>query len=630
MNARRIGAALLAVFSASPAGIAQQIGIEPQHPRSPLVSRPYEPVEAPPVRLADSDRLRSLLRAGKLYLNAQDCIALALENNIDVEVARYQPLLRASNLERAQAGGALAGVPSGAANASTVASGQGVQGSQAAAGVNTNGGGPQGRGGGNATVSQIGPVAQTYDPLFQASATFSHRSSPQANVVQTILTNLIQNQRNYSGSYQQGFASGGSATVSFADHYLNENAPTDLLNPSVAPSIAVSIQQSLLQGRGVALNTRNITVARMNLNTSDLAFRTQVTNTVVAVLNAYYALVADYDGLDAQRAALGTAQAFVAENRRRVELGALAPVDTITGENQLASSQLALDNALVGIREDEVRLKNLISRTGLAEPLLAAAEIVPLDHLTLPASDDIGPLPALMERARHNRSDLLDQNAALETAKISALGTANGVLPQVQVLASASQAGLAGTPRVVGRATANPYFDGGTGNALGQVFRRNFPTESIAVGGRLTVNNGQAQADFGIDQLQLRQQQLNVAKGVNQADVDVLNAVVALRQARARHEAAAANRVLQEQLLDAEQRKFELGASTAYNVTQQQRDLMNARAAELSALVAYQSARIELDRTTGATLEANHVTLDEAKSGRVIRPSALPPVQAAR
>ena len=623
---RQALALLLCAFAAGPAGFSQQVQLEPVRPQGRIIRRPYDPVEVPPVRLANSDRLRALVRAGKLYLTAQDAIALALENNIDIEVARYQPITLAWRLERSQAGGALPGVQGAASQAAQVASGQGVLGSQAAAGVNVNSNTTANRAAGNATVAQIGPVAQTYDPLLQTSASFSHRSSPQANVIQTVTTNLIQNQRNYAGSYQQGFSYGGSATVSYTDHYLNENAPTDVLNPSVAPSLAISLQQSLLQGRGVALNTRNITVAKMNLNTSDLAFRTQVTNTVVAVLNSYYALVQDYDGLSAKQSALDTARKFLDESRRRVDLGALAPVDLIPAQTQVSQSQLDLDNTQAEIGQDEVQLKDLISRMGAADPLLADVQIVPLDQLVIPEKDDIGPLKDLVEKARRNRSDLLAQNAAIETAKISALGTANGVLPTAQVFFGASQVGLAGTPRIVNGRTADPYFDGGIGTALGQSFRRNFPTENIGVFARATLNNGQAQADFGIDQLQLRQQQLNAAKSANQAEVELLNSVVALQQARARHEAAVGSQLLQEQLLDAEQKKFALGASTAYNVTQQQRDLANAQAAEISALTGYQTARIELDRTTGATLEANHVTLDEAKGGRVVRVSSLPPV----
>ena len=185
--------------------------------------------------MANSERLGQLVRAGMLYLTAQDAIALALENNIDIEVSRYNPFISAWNLERAQAGGALPGVPSSASQAGSVASGQGVAGSQAAAGVSVPGARSSGSSS-NATVSQIGPVTQNLDPTLQENTTFSHISSPQPDEVQSGVFNLIENTQAYSGSYQQGYLAGGIAQVSYNDHYLSENASSDLLNPSVAPS----------------------------------------------------------------------------------------------------------------------------------------------------------------------------------------------------------------------------------------------------------------------------------------------------------------------------------------------------------------------------------------------------------
>src|SRR5689334_25153979 len=114
---------------------AQHASIEPVRPAAPVLWRPYLAPDVPPVRVANSTRLRDLVRAGKLYLTAQDAIALALENNIDIESARYNPLILASQVRRAEAGGALAGVPSARSQSGSAQSGQGVAGSQAAAGV---------------------------------------------------------------------------------------------------------------------------------------------------------------------------------------------------------------------------------------------------------------------------------------------------------------------------------------------------------------------------------------------------------------------------------------------------------------------------------------------------------------
>ncbi len=632
MSVRQSIAAVLCYMLAAAPGWAQQpdrnSGIEPIRPSAPILWRPYRAVEVPPIRLGDSDRLKILIRAGKLYLTARDAIALALENNIDIENARYNASLMAWNLERSQAGGALPGVPNGATQSASIQSGQGVLGSQQAAGVNVPGSRGGSSGTANATVSQVGPVTPVLDPSIQESTAFSHRSNPQANTILSITSNLVQGARTYSGSYQQGFLTGGSLTINYSDHYLNENAPLDVLNPSVAPSLSFSIQQNLLQGLGTAVNSRNITVAKMNLQDSDLNFQTQVSGVVVNVLNTYYSLVADDEDLQSKQSALDTARRFYDESKRRFELGALAQLDVTTAENQVAVSQLALVNSRAAAKQQELQLKNLIARAGAGTALIADAEIIPVDHLVIPATDDIPSIKDLVRQALANRSDLAVERGNVKSAEISALGTINGLLPSAGVLAGRSTAGLSGTPQVAHIPgappfTADPYFAGGIGNALGQVFRQNFPTENAGVFGVIQVYDRAAQADYAIDQLSLRQQQLMTAKDMNQAQVDVTNSVVALRQARARYEAAAQSTVLQQQLLDSEEKKFNLGASTPYDVVVQQRDLAAAQSAELAARVAYQSARISLDQTTGATLEVNHVSLSEVQAGKLSQASAL-------
>lgn len=612
-----------------PAMAQQQTGVEPIRPTGSILWRPYKATTVPPVRLANSDRIKILIQGGKLYLTVHDAIALALENNIDIETARLNPSLMAWNLERAQAGGALPGVPSGASLSSSVASGQGVIGSQQAAGVSLPGlrGGSSGTA--NATVSQVGPVTPVLDPSIQETDTFSHRSNPEPNVLLSQVPNLVQGLRTYTGTYQEGFLTGGSFNMTYSEHYLNENAPLDVLNPSVAPSLSFSIQQNLLQGLGIPVNARNITVARMNLQMSDLNFKTQVTGTVVNVLNTYYALVADYDDLRAKQDALETAQRFRDESKRRLELGALSQLDVTTAENQVATSQLALVNSQATLEQQELQLKNLISRTGTGDPAIMNADIVPVDHLVIPTSDEIPPIKDLVAKAYANRSDLLVEKGNLKATEVSDLGTINGLLPSAGVLATRSTQGLAGAPKTVNipgfpPLASDPYFRGGMGTALSQVFQQNFPTESVGVFGAIQARDRVAEADYGIDQLSLRQQQLLVAKDMNQAQVDITNSVVALRQARARYDAAVQSRILQQQLLDAEEKKFNFGASTPYDVVVEQRDLAAAQAAELSALASYQSARISLDQTTGSTLEANHVSLAEAESGKVATPSSLP------
>jgi outer membrane protein TolC len=628
-------ALLLCCTCAAPLTWAQQQrAIAPIRPNAPIFWRPYKATTIPPVRLANSRRIDSLIRAGKLYLTVQDAIALAIENNIDIEVARYTPILDAWNVELYQAGGALPGVPSGSSQVGTVASGQGVQGSQAAAGVSLVTKGKVSTGASNVSITQLGPQTPVLDPVFQESDVFSHSSSPEPSFVQSGVSNLISTTRSYLSSVSQGYLLGGNVTLDYTESYLDQNASSNFLNPSVEPTLSFSLNQNLLQGFGVALNARNITIQENTLKNDPLQFKSAVISVVVDVLDLYYGLVADYEDVRAKQSALKVAQDFYANNKKQVQIGTLAPLDITTAEAQVASSQQALVISETTLQQQQTQLKNVLSRTGVADPRLAEAEIIPVDRIEVPKADELPPLQQLIATAMANRSDIQSEQVNLENTKTSALGTANGVLPVLVGLAGTSNEGLAGVPRptVIPPTPTQPahlvnpppYFVGGLGNATAQIFRRNFPSEHVSEFYRESLRNRSAQADYGIDQLSLRQSELQYQRDVNGVAVDVSNQVIALRQARAQYQAAAHSRVLEQQLLDAEQKKFSLGASTPFNVVTQQRDLATAQSTEIAAQVAYSNARVALGETLGTTLKDNNVTLEQALSGRVSRPSSLP------
>ncbi len=640
----------LCALSSGPLGWSQD-AISPVLPRGGFFGS-YSAPQIPASRRGNSTRLQSLVQGGKLYLTAQDAIALAIENNIDIESDRYNALIDTWNYRRQQAGGPLPGVPSGSSQAGSVQNGEGVAGSQAAAGVSSGGSG-NGSNGTNTTITQIGPVTPTLDPSFTSAETFSHKSSPQSNAVQSQVSNLIDNTRNYTETLNAGFIYGGKATLSFANSYLNENAPTDLLNPQNGTSLSLSLQQNLLYGFGKALNARNITVAKANIEINDFTFKTQVIAVVVSVLNDYYAVAADYESVKAKRQALSVAQRFYEDNKKQVQIGTMAPLDVTTAEAQVATSNQDLVVAETTLEQDQVTLKNLLSRNGLADPLLANVEIVPLDKIEVPEKDTSPSVKEALAVAMTNRADLEIDRLNLINTKTSNLGTSNGVLPQAVAFATLQSQGLSGTPHdvfegslpVVGGVTSpipvgyvacpasfgpgaicevpNKYFSGNITTALGQMIRRDFPTESGGVFFGPTLRNRQAVADQSIDQLSLRQQELENERTINQVAVDVSNQLIGLQQARIRYQAAVKNRVLEEQLLDAEQKKFSLGASTTFNVVTQQRDLATAQATEVSTLASYSQARIQLDQTLGTTLKTNHVQIEEAQSGLVARKSVL-------
>jgi outer membrane protein len=602
---------------------AQDSAIVVERPASTVLVRPWMAATVPSSRMTNSQRLRSLIRGGKLYLTVQDTIALAIENNLDLEVNRYGPTLAIWAVERAEAGGVLRGVTSGNSQVGQTASGQGVSGSQRSAGVGGGGGGG-GSSSGGATVSQIGPVTANLDPVLRNTTLFSHQTSPQANAVQSQTTALVDASRIYSTSVQEGLLSGGFATLTASDSYLNENSPSDVLNPSVAPSVQLYVQHSLLRGFGLAVNSRFIHVAQNNVKAADFTFRSQLLNLVAGVLNLYWDLVSDNADAKAKQNALDIAQKFLDDTRQQIQVGVLARVDVYRAESEVATRKRELIISQATVQQQETLLKDAISRNGVEDPLLDAAEIVPLDSIQIPASDDLPPVRALAARALAKRPDLAVTRLNLESAGISALGTANGILPNLQVAAATWNSGLAGSANAASGVQPYPQFVGGFGNALGQIFRRDYANE--AAGGQisLSVHNRVGQGDYGIDQLQMRQNQLAAYRDQNQLVVDISNQIVGLRQARARYSAAVDTRTLQEQLLEKEQQKFSLGGSTLNDLITAQRALADARTAEVAALAAYSRARVALDQVLGETLEANHVSVDEALKGQVARVSALP------
>jgi outer membrane protein TolC len=624
MNGRKI-VAIFAVWSCVTSQIfAQEAPQIVERPRAPILWRPYLGATLPPVNLKNSSRLNSLMRAGKLYLTVQDAIAVAIENNLDLEVSRYGPIAAEWNLERLQAGGALPGVTGGNQLVNQVTGGQGVAGSQLSAGLLNTGNG-NGSGGTNALVSQVGPITPNLDPVLQNATIFSHTTSPQPNTVQSQTDALVDVTHRFNTFVQEGLVTGGVVQITANESYLKENAPTDVLNPSVAPVVQIFARHNFLQGFGIGVNSRFIRVAEKQIGGSRESFRSQLLNLVANVLNLYWDLVTDNDDLKVRQTAVDAAQKFLTDTQSQIGLGVTARVERFRAEAEVSTRRQEFDISRATVRQQEILLKSVLSRNGLEDPLLDAAEIVPLDRIEVPQQDDLPGLRDLLGRALAKRPDVELAKISDESAQISALGTANGVLPILQGIASTTDHGLSGTavPQPDGT-TADPYYVGGLGNALGQVFRRNFYDRrgQIAFQGR--IGNHISQADYGIEQLQLRQGDLVERRNMNDIVVAISNQMIALRQARARYSQAADTRKLQEELLEKEQQLFSFGSATLNDVVASRRTLLDAQLTEVAALASYMRARVGLDQTLGETLEANHVSVEEALNGKVSRESKLP------
>jgi outer membrane protein TolC len=295
----------------------------------------------------------------------------------------------------------------------------------------------------------------------------------------------------------------------------------------------------------------------------------------------------------------------------------------------VAQAQQDLTNAETSLMQQETILKNALSRTGVSSPTIADARVIPTDALTQPRHDTIDGLKDLVDRALAQRPDLQQAQIQMDNTRIGVAGSRSQLLPSLDLNASFQNNALTGTINEVtlpGGGLPNrrpdPYFIGGYGNALAQLFRRNFPDYSVGFQLNIPINNRTARADYIRDQLQYRQQQLTFQRQVNDMRVNVQNALTALIQAKARYEAAVKERQLQEQTLDAENKKYALGASTAFQVVQTQRDLAQAQASEVAALANYSRARVQLDLNTASILEKYGVDIVDARSGKSPRPMA--------
>ena len=625
-------AALLCVLlSCAPPGFGQQSSGQ-DNPRGPrleseqphwysTLTRPYEARTVPPVNVSNSSRLDSLVRAGTLYLSLADAIALALENNLDIELERYEYSLAEADLLRAKSGAAILGVPT-----------------NVLPGVATGGLGPilGSNSSGLVAVNSPSPLGAglSYDPMLTGTLNFGHTTTPQLSSFVTGTSSLITANKTADFGISQTFATGGTVSLAYNNIVQDQNSFHNFINPSTVSALDLQITQPLLQGFGLALNNRTIRIAKNNLRAADYVFRQQLLNTVANVVQLYWNLVAAYQNVEVRKRALEVSQKLYDDNKRQVEIGTLAPLEIVRAEAEVASDEQALVAAQSAVLQQEVVLKSALSRNGLASPAIADVRVVTTDPIRIPDVEVVEPIQDLVSRALDNRPDLAQSRIQIENAQIALKGSRDAMRPTLNAVGDLRSNALVGAQNtIIGPVStttglvqvppaADPFFVGGYGSALGQLFGRNFPTYSAGLNLSIPLGNRAAQANVATATLNLRQNELQVQRQINQIRVDVRNGIIAVQQARAQYQAAVKQRILEEQTVDADQKRLSVGASTVFQVIQDQRDLATAAANEVTAEAAYAAARVQIDLATGMTLQNNNVELDEAKSGVVARPPA--------
>ena len=595
----------------------------------PDIIAPYRQIKIDPLVLTNSPRIQQLIREGKLLLSLEDAITLAVENNLGINIARYTPWEAETDLLRAKSGQTFFGVP---------------------------------QIGSSPDFANIPSI--TFDPILTANFNLADATIPVNNpfISGTGTSGILALQEHSAQanvSYVEGFHTGTQVTVAWNNTRSSSNTLENLFNPAVASNITITVQQQLLNGFGTLPNTRFIAEAKNERQAADQYFAQQVITTITAVATAYWEYVFARENVKVEEAALGTSTKLYNDNKRQLEIGTMAPLDVLTAESEVATDRQNLILAQTTQLQSQTVLLNDITKQ-LMDPTLINVEIVPTTTLTSPADVNIAALPDAVKEALANRPDVKQAEALLKNSGIQVKTARDALLPVLTLFGQYESQGLGGVETTTTQTptafaadlnapllTANgapvliggqPVFtgtpsafnsvsttaNGGLGDALSSVFQNKFPTYAVGLNLTLPIRNRAAQADSARALLLDRAAQVQYLQLTNTVAVNVRNAQIALQQDRAQVDAAIKAGELAKQTLDAEQKKYQLGASTSYNVILRSRDLTTAQGNELRARINLVEAFINYDQSLGRTLTTNRITVADATHGNVFHTPNIP------
>ena len=628
---------------------AQAVNLEDySKPRSafPNLLQPYKARELAQPSFGNSPRIDSLMRDGKIYLSIDDAVALTLENNLDLDIARYNLNIADTDYLRAKSGANIFGVNAGIVQntpgggvgglGGTVGSGTGGT-TVAASGIGT---------GTNGLVSStlgLGSTITSFDPVITGTLQLDKDDTESVSVFSPIPV-VAQNTYTADLGYTQGFAWGTSINAGFNNTHVTTNNPTSLLTPQLGSNFQFKVTQNLLQGFGAGPNLRFIRIARNNREISDVAFRLQIITTVDQIENMYWDLVYAYENVRVQKEQLAFAQRTFSDTQKQVQIGTLAPIEVVRAQSTVASDQQTLTVALTNLQLQQLLMKNALSRS-LVDPTLADAEVIPTSTMDLSAQEAVVPTQDLVNDALSHRPELAEQRINLSNTEISNKAIRSALLPTVDLFAYYGGAGLGGSqnptnlcsnPNSVPDFCAGPNTTGttpipiapniGYGGTLNQLFNSTAPDKGVGVNINIPLRNRAAQSVQVRSEFEYRQSQLRIQQIENQIRIEVRNAQFGVQQNRASVDSAQAAVAYARQSLDAEQKKYALGASTSTLVLQNQAAMTQAEVTLVSAKALYEKAEVELDRSIGLLLDHAGIQIAEAERGQVTQMPNIPHV----
>ena len=598
---------------------------------------PYTPrrVEAP--NLANTPRIDQFMHDGKLYISMNDAVALALENNLDIAIARYNLNIADTDIWRAKAGSAILGVNSGVVQ-NTPGGGVGGLGGLVGSGQGGTsvGSGGAGAGAGGLVISTLGsgPLISSFDPILTGAVQVDHLGID----CTSLFCGPHQNTTTANFAYSQGFQWGTNMAIGFNNSRVTSDNPFNAFTPVLNSSFQLRLTQHLLQGFGFAPNTRYIRIAKNNRELSDVAFRLQTITTVDQIENMYWDLVYAYENVKVQKESIAFAQKTLSDTKKQVEIGTLAPIEVVRAQSTVASNQQLLTLALTNLQLEQLLMKNALSRT-LVDPRLADAEVIPTSAMEVPAEEPVTPTEELVNAAFSHRPDLAEQRINLSNTEISNKAIRSALLPSLDFFAYYGGSGVGGNGNSNYICATQPAFCGLTSpppnpapvsytDTLNQLINSTAPDKGVGLQLTIPIRNRVAQAVQVRSELEYRQSQLHIQQIENQIRIEVRNAQFGVIQNRASVASAQAAVDLARQSLDAEQKKYALGASTSTLVLQYQSGLTSSQVTLVSAEAAYEKAQLELDRATGLLLEHANIEIADAVSGQVTHTPNVPHVAA--
>jgi outer membrane protein TolC len=609
------------------------------HPQShfPNPVGPYKPRHVEPPNLANTPRIDQLLHDGKIYISINDAVALALENNLDIAIARYNLNIADTDVWRAKSGAnTILGVNNGVVQ-NTPGGGVGGLGTQVGSGQGGTSVGSGGAGTGSSGLVQStlgsGPLITSFDPVLTGTLQFDRQevncSSPFCGSSQNTTTGNF--------AYNQGFQWGTTMAIGFNNSRVSSNNSFNSVTPALNSNFQIKLTQHLLQGFGFAANTRYIQIAKNDREISDVAFRLQITTTVDQIENMYWDLVYAYENVRVQKEQLAFAQRTLSDTQKQVDIGTLAPIEVVRAQSTVASDQQTLTVALTNLELQQLLMKNALSRT-LVDPVLADAEVIPTSTMELLAQEPVIPTQDLVNDALAHRPELAEQRINLTNTEISNKAIRSALLPSVDLFAYYGGAGLGGNPNPGYICAQDPGFctPGATqytpppavsyGATLNQLINSTAPDKGMGVSLNIPLRNRAAQSVQVRSEFEYRQAQLRTQQIENQIRIEVRNAQFGVQQNRASVDSAQAAVDYAHRSLDAEQKKYALGASTSTLVLQNQAAMTQAEVTLVSAKAAYEKAEVELDRAIGLLLDHAGILISDAERGQVTRTPNVPHV----